>query len=338
MQKSQTGTMPLPIRLVVVVELALIFLLIGTSVGFAQEDDAFVRQVRVIKPDEISLTNPAGLAFSPAGNVFYLVGARQPAQSSDSLSGVAVVAPTMNDQLTTISLLTAIPDPINMTFDGQANRMLLFQPATLEFIEIAAAPDSQLASTPPTYHDALRLGLQNPQGMAIDPASGRIFVLDNAGPRIVRIDPYVDPGFANAVVTRVDLAGTGLSDLRGLAFDPANGHLYTLSPSQQMLYEITPAGHLVSTRDISSFALSHPQGLVFAPTGDSTDDPSLTSLYIADNGSFTYTPTLNFHGIDTFTYDVSDGALSGTGTVTITVTSAVRLKVYLPLIFKINQP
>ena len=38
------------------------------------------------------------------------------------------------------------------------------------------------------------------------------------------------------------------------------------------------------------------------------------------DGTFTYTPALNFTGIDTFTYTVSDGALSDVATVTITVT------------------
>ncbi|MCA9172704.1 MAG: tandem-95 repeat protein, partial [Planctomycetales bacterium] len=36
-------------------------------------------------------------------------------------------------------------------------------------------------------------------------------------------------------------------------------------------------------------------------------------------GSFTYTPDANFNGTDTFTYTVSDGALTDTATVTITV-------------------
>ena len=40
------------------------------------------------------------------------------------------------------------------------------------------------------------------------------------------------------------------------------------------------------------------------------------------DGTFTYTPALNFVGTDTFTYTVSDGVLTDTATVTITVTPA----------------
>ncbi|MDQ6993779.1 MAG: tandem-95 repeat protein, partial [Mariprofundus sp.] len=39
------------------------------------------------------------------------------------------------------------------------------------------------------------------------------------------------------------------------------------------------------------------------------------------NGTFTYTPLLNFNGTDTFTYTASDGITSAVGTVTITVTA-----------------
>ena len=44
------------------------------------------------------------------------------------------------------------------------------------------------------------------------------------------------------------------------------------------------------------------------------------SVVLGPDGSYTYTPDANFCGTDTFTYEVSDGALTDTGTVTITVT------------------
>ena len=48
--------------------------------------------------------------------------------------------------------------------------------------------------------------------------------------------------------------------------------------------------------------------------------PTNGTLALSDDGSFTYTPTLNYNGIVTFTYRASDGTdTSGTATVTITV-------------------
>ncbi len=43
------------------------------------------------------------------------------------------------------------------------------------------------------------------------------------------------------------------------------------------------------------------------------------SVVYNDNGTFTYTPNANFNGADSFTYTVSDGALSDTATVNVTI-------------------
>ena len=51
--------------------------------------------------------------------------------------------------------------------------------------------------------------------------------------------------------------------------------------------------------------------------------PSHGALYLDSDGSFVYTPTLNFNGLDSFTYQANDGQLeSNTVVVTLTITSA----------------
>ncbi|MBN1656880.1 MAG: tandem-95 repeat protein, partial [Anaerolineae bacterium] len=49
--------------------------------------------------------------------------------------------------------------------------------------------------------------------------------------------------------------------------------------------------------------------------------PAHGSVTLLSTGAFTYTPAANWNGTDTFTYVVSDGALTDTGTVVITVTA-----------------
>jgi VCBS repeat-containing protein len=48
--------------------------------------------------------------------------------------------------------------------------------------------------------------------------------------------------------------------------------------------------------------------------------PSHGSLNLNSDGSFTYTPTAEFHGTDTFTYKVNDGALDSGNIATVTIT------------------
>ena len=59
--------------------------------------------------------------------------------------------------------------------------------------------------------------------------------------------------------------------------------------------------------------------------GDSLTVSSVTqgaNGTVTTNGTITtYTPKLNFHGVDSFTYTVSDGLLTDTANVTVTVTS-----------------
>ena len=126
--------------------------------------------------------------------------------------------------------------------------------------------------------------------MTFDPGSGRLFILDGAVARIVRIEPDPTPGLNSAValkqgrISHVDLKPLGLADARGLAFNPANGHLYVLSSAAHRLDELTDTGQLVASYDLTEFHLMEPQGLVFAPSRDNTDDPSIINLYLADSG------------------------------------------------------
>ena len=85
-------------------------------------------------------------------------------------------------------------------------------------------------------------------------------------------------------VTQIDLKELGNVALRGVAYNPANGHLYVLSPAEQKGYELTETGAVVSTLDLAPLKLNDPQAIVFAPSADATDDPAIMNLYIADRG------------------------------------------------------
>ncbi|GAB62920.1 hypothetical protein KSU1_C1324 [Candidatus Jettenia caeni] len=162
--------------------------------------------------------------------------------------------------------------------------MLIYQPAVHKLIAVKAMADGNLDPAKVTSFDARKFGLRRPNGMTIDPSSGGLFILDSAVPEIIHVTPNADQGFDDASISYVCLEQIGISDIRGIAFNPANGHLYILSFTEKKLYEFTKSGKVVAIRDVSEFNLKNPQGMIFAPSGDLTDDPSQMNLYIADYG------------------------------------------------------
>jgi hypothetical protein len=79
---------------------------------------------------------------------------------------------------------------------------------------------------------------------------------------------------------------TGLAghDLRGLTTDPATGELYTLDLTDRRLLALGADGQVQGSFDASGIAFDDVRGLAFGPSADSTDDPSVTHLYILDAG------------------------------------------------------
>jgi VCBS repeat-containing protein len=247
-----------------------------------QTAGADVRVARVIEPDQLGLAIPAGLAFSP-GNGMLLLVTRTPGTPPGSATDIEAIT-LDEDRAGTVRLAAAVTDPINMAFDGSANRLLIFESENGQLIEIPARADGSLDPQTLRRIDAESWGLESPQGLTVDPASGRLFILDAEGPMIVGVEPDPQRGFERPIVSEIDLGWAGSSDLRGLALDPTDGNLHVLEPSAQTLYELTETGQIVATRDLSGFEFRNPQGMTFGPSGDSTDDPAEMSLYIADSG------------------------------------------------------
>ncbi len=191
-------------------------------------------------------------------------------------------------------LSVELPDTINLAFHAEAEgslRLLLLDPAMQEFVQAdavagAAAP-AKLRRTSANPYDVGN----DPQGMTVDPASGRTFILDATGQRIVVIDGRVFES-PRADVSQLDLP-PGLTGLRGLAFNPEDGHLHVLSPIARELYELDATGQLVAQRDVPALGLLDPLGpfdpiaMMFAPSTDLTDEPSRMHLFLAAVGDGT---------------------------------------------------
>ena len=111
------------------------------------------------------------------------------------------------------------------------------------------------------------------------------------------VDPALLVVGANVLAVEVHQANGGSSDL---GFDLAVAGVRSRSAGGVLSNDIELDGQVLTASLVSN-----------AANGDVSLNP---------DGTFTYTPGLNFHGTDTFTYAASDGISSTEETVTITVT------------------
>lgn len=263
--------------------LFLAFTFARMPVPLAQEDPPYIGEVRIFDPD-FNIPHAFGLAFSPRAGALLLLANSSVGQAGGESASLTMIS--LYEDLIGTAVLPVVASPINLTFDALENSVLLFDPAKQELVAVhadeAGYPDTRAVDR----YEAGQFGIQNPQGMAVNPVDGSLYILDEAAAQIVVIEGGANSSLAEMQIFRIDLSGLVPGPLRGLAFNPANGHLYVMNPDLLNLYEINGSGEMVSVRDLSVLDLGFrdPQGIVFAPSADTTDAPSQLHLFLLDSG------------------------------------------------------
>ncbi|MDQ3004328.1 MAG: hypothetical protein M3R47_02950, partial [Chloroflexota bacterium] len=260
----------------------------------AQGNSAPIQVVRSLYTSEFGVNDPEGLAFSPTANTFFVI------DESGSISLITMG----EDNAGTQSLSEAQDDALNVAFDKRSDSLFVFKRGNSELVKIKSngngLPD---ASALPIRFASNAYGIEDPQGIAFDPISGSMFILDAGNSQIVSVAPHDTLGFdANEAmrsnkVQKISLKKLGLGSLKGLAYNPGNGHLYVSEPPQKKLYELTQDGNIVSTFDLAPLGIINPTAMTFAPSVDSTDDANIYDLFVLDDrkaaktGLFSFTST-----------------------------------------------
>src|SRR3990172_4749631 len=115
--------------------LILLLALMTGSITFAQERPGYLRLVRAIPAGDVGVSNPVGLAFSPAASAFLVLEAGAAAQPGETTATIRLVTP-LEDTLGAVRVATAIADPLNVAVDSQANRLLILDQAANQLIAV----------------------------------------------------------------------------------------------------------------------------------------------------------------------------------------------------------
>ncbi|MDH3647975.1 MAG: PKD domain-containing protein, partial [Gammaproteobacteria bacterium] len=280
----------------------------------------YVHRARVMHADELDIERPGGLAWSRrADSVLVLPAANFRARTHSNLIALDKRERRGGQR----RIAAAIGNPRNLDFDNKAHRLLLYDTVGGDLIEVAAGRDG-LPDPATLTRTSVRGGITDAQGLTVDPVTGRVFLLDSAGPRLVILTPEADGGLGQATVETILLDDFAPGQLRGMAFDPGRGNLHVLAPAEGRLYEISDTGTIMVNRDLAG--LRDPQGLVMAPSSDSTDNPDQLSLYVAEAG----VPTTGLAGrISEFSFTAGTQQAMVT-TATATLVQHIHTSAYTP--------
>ena len=270
-----------PLILVIIIFTTLIPIQLRAS---AQGSSAPIRVVRSLSTDEFGANSPKGLAFSVDANTFFVL---------DETGNLTLI--TMGEDPAGFQNIPEVQNnALNVAFDKKSAGLFVFNHGKSELVKIKA-DDKNLPNTSasPDRYAVNAFGIKDPQGIAFDPNSGRLFILDAGNSQIVSIAPHPTLGFdadeaiRSKKVEKISLKKLGLGALKGLAYNPGNGHLYVAEPAQMKLYELSQAGDVVSTFDLASLGLKNPSAMTFAPSVDNTDDSGIYDLFLLDDGQTT---------------------------------------------------
>ena len=260
------------------------------SIAWAAVEARPFKALQTIYTGEFGVDFPVGFAYDPASSDFLVWQSASKPAAPVRIKGYGTSAETTD-------LPTGFADSSATAFNASTGELVWVDGYSLQQAKIVDGSTNAIQS-----HAIRNLAIETPTGLALNPVSSAIYILDAQGPRIHVLKPGPDGSVIDLAaheIINLRKGALGISagqELKGLAFNPTANSLFTLNAAQQVIYEISPEGDVLSSMEIGSLGLANIQGLNFAPSSDQTDDPAEQSLFVLDGGAENTSSTLQRSG------------------------------------------
>jgi DNA-binding beta-propeller fold protein YncE len=129
------------------------------------------------------------------------------------------------------------------------------------------------------------IGSKDPEDVAVDPASGHLFVADGIAAEVYEIASVNGVfGDGDDVVTHFDVAQFGVRDCEGIGYDSRRRRLLLVDSREDAIFELAGPGKLA--RVVRLFTAHDPHralsGVTVAPTSNPNDSPTAMSYWVTD--------------------------------------------------------
>lgn len=180
-------------------------------------------------------------------------------------------------------------EPTGIGYDPTNKRVFISDDDKRRVFEVTTGVDNRFgtADDPVNYISTTAFGDDDPEDVTYDTKTGDLFVTQGVGQEVWRVSPGPDGRFdgvapnGDDVVTHFDTSVYGITDLEGIGYSPTRDSLFLADRKYTKVVEVTTAGALVQSIDVSGINMNNPASITLAPA---TNDPTRTDLYLTTRG------------------------------------------------------
>jgi len=275
-----------PLKLLVLLLFLFSYMVPGRSAVQAAAIPVEFADIQTVYTGKVGLASPVGFAFLPAAKGFLVW------DTQNELTRAQLLV-NYDDAGSPVDLPGIVPGSLNAAFDIRGNRLFFLNEKgdQLSGLDLTSKGFPDVSQAAVEHANIQAYGVRQPAGLAFDPFTGRLFILDAGRNTVVSVAAHRSQGYDGAAaskngrISRINLRAVEGKVLRGIAYNPENSRLYVSIPDEQAVYEFSTAGDLLGSMDLSNFQMTNIQSLTFAPSADQTDAQTTQHLFVLDGGS-----------------------------------------------------
>ena len=187
----------------------------------------------------------------------------------------------------TMSTIGFTPEPTGVSYNPADGHLFYSDDDARKIYEVNPGSDGVLGTGDDTVtsFDVAPFGSRDPEDVAYDLITPGLWIIDGANAQVYHLLPGANGRFdgvapeGDDVLSQFDTRAAGDHRSRGIYRDPATGNLILTSADPDKLYEVSTAGALVRTFDVSAANAIKLAGVVMAP---SSTTAGVTNFYLVD--------------------------------------------------------
>lgn len=245
----------------------------------AQQTEYPVELSRTVDLGRFGITSPIGFTFDENINSFIVF------EDSNSAGNVVLSQVKLFEkEMADTQIVDANSNSIsNFAFDPVTQTAYDYDEHHQKIVRIETVGDKwQVVDSLLTE----RVGVSSIIGLAIDPFTHDLQILDASTSTMIPLNDDLSKNSSQGLISSAQpVKGVNLHKVKAFTIHPATGVTYLLMTKPQQIIELSSTGEIGRVWDIGSLGLRNPVGIVFAPTGDPTDDEDNFAINILDSGA-----------------------------------------------------